>query len=94
MLDDAFNAWLIEVNACPSLAADSLLLDRRVKNAMLADAMHLVGVVPYDREVREQSQINAQNRDDPDPDPDPDPDSPTSLYSNMLSPSSMIQADM
>ena len=51
MLDDAFNAWLIEVNTCPSLAADSPL-DRRVKNAMLADAMQLVGVVPYDREVR------------------------------------------
>ena len=50
MLDDAFNAWLIEVNTCPSLAADSPL-DRRVKTAMLDDVMHLVGVVPYDQEV-------------------------------------------
>ena len=70
MLDDAFNAWLIEVNTCPSLAEDSPL-DRRVKNAMLADAMQLVGVVPYDREVREQPQIDARNRDDPDPDSPP-----------------------
>lgn len=50
MLDDMFHAWLIEVNTCPSLAADSPL-DRHVKNAMLSDVMNLVGVVPYDQEV-------------------------------------------
>lgn len=41
MLDDALRAWLIEVNTCPALAADSPL-DRRVKNNMIADVMNLV----------------------------------------------------
>ena len=31
MLDDQFRAWLIEVNTCPSLAADSPM-DKRVQN--------------------------------------------------------------
>ena len=55
MLDSSYRAWLIEVNTCPSLAADSPL-DRRVKNGMLADLMHLIGVVPYDIDMYEKSQ--------------------------------------
>ena len=51
MLDDDLRAWLIEVNTCPSLAADSPM-DVRVKGAMVAGLMHLVGPVPYDTEVR------------------------------------------
>jgi tubulin polyglutamylase TTLL4 len=43
MLDDNFRAWLIEANTCPSLASDSAL-DKRIKNAMLADVMNLVGL--------------------------------------------------
>ncbi len=50
MLDDSFRAWLIEVNTCPSLAADSDL-DRRIKTNMVADLMNLVGIIPYDRLV-------------------------------------------
>ncbi len=43
MLDEAGRCWLIEANTCPSLAADAPV-DKRVKNAMVADLMHMVGV--------------------------------------------------
>ncbi|KAG1655472.1 hypothetical protein FOA52_008666, partial [Chlamydomonas sp. UWO 241] len=55
MLDDSFKAWLIEVNTYPSLAADSKI-DRRVKNACVADLLHMLGVVPYDMEQYEAVQ--------------------------------------
>lgn len=50
MLDAELRAWLLEVNTCPALAADSPL-DRSVKHTMVADLMHLVGPVPYDSDV-------------------------------------------
>ncbi|KAJ9513170.1 hypothetical protein QJQ45_029340 [Haematococcus lacustris] len=50
MLDAELRAWLLEVNTCPALAADSPL-DRSVKHTMVADLMHLVGPVPYDPDV-------------------------------------------
>lgn len=40
----------MEVNTCPSLAADTSL-DKSIKTAMVSDAMHLLGPVPYDREL-------------------------------------------
>lgn len=52
LLDDMLRAWLIEVNTCPALAADSPM-DKRVKYGMVADVMNLVGPVPYDPEVYE-----------------------------------------
>jgi hypothetical protein len=52
MLDDDLRAWLLEANTCPSLAADSPL-DKQVKTRMVADALHLLGPVPYDADVYE-----------------------------------------
>ena len=48
LLDDAFRAWLIEVNTGPDLASSSPL-DKQLKHKMIAQMMHLVGVQPYDR---------------------------------------------
>lgn len=48
LLDDTFRAWLIEVNTGPDLSSTSPL-DKQLKHIMVAQMMHLVGVVPYDR---------------------------------------------
>lgn len=48
LLDDTFRAWLIEVNTGPDLSSTSPL-DKQLKHKMVAQMMHLVGVVPYDR---------------------------------------------
>lgn len=48
LLDDEFRAWLIEVNTGPDLSSSSPL-DKQLKHKMVAQMMHLVGVVPYDR---------------------------------------------
>jgi len=54
MLDAELRAWLIEVNTTPALNADTPL-DARVKTGMVADLLHLVGPVPYSREVYEEA---------------------------------------
>ena len=48
LLDDNFRAWLIEVNTGPDLSSSSPL-DKELKHKMVAQMLHLVGVVPYDR---------------------------------------------
>lgn len=48
LLDNTFRAWLIEVNTGPDLSSTSPL-DKQLKHKMVAQMMHLVGVVPYDR---------------------------------------------
>lgn len=48
LLDDSFRAWLIEVNTGPDLSSTSPL-DKQLKHKMVAQMMHLVGVIPYDR---------------------------------------------
>lgn len=48
LLDQKLNAWLIEVNTGPDLSSSSPL-DKQLKHKMVAQMMHLVGVVPYDR---------------------------------------------
>ena len=48
LLDDKFRAWLIEVNTGPDLSSSSPL-DKQLKHKMVAQMLHLVGVVPYDR---------------------------------------------
>ena len=48
LLDDTFRAWLIEVNTGPDLSSTSPL-DKQLKHKMVAQLMHLVGVIPYDR---------------------------------------------
>ncbi len=48
LLDDKFRAWLIEVNTGPDLSSRSPL-DKQLKHKMVAQMLHLVGVIPYDR---------------------------------------------
>lgn len=48
LLDITLKAWLIEVNTGPDLSSSSPL-DKQLKHKMVAQMMHLVGVVPYDR---------------------------------------------
>ena len=48
LLDQNLKAWLIEVNTGPDLSSSSPL-DKQLKHKMVAQMMHLVGVVPYDR---------------------------------------------
>ena len=69
MLDADYRAWLIEVNTCPSLAADSPL-DSRVKTSMISDLMNLVGVIPFDLneykaevEARKQARLTGLGRE-------------------------------
>ena len=50
LLDDNFRTWLIEVNTGPDLSSSSPL-DKQLKHNMVAQMLHLVGVVPYDRQV-------------------------------------------
>jgi len=54
MLDAELRAWLIEVNTTPALNADTPL-DARVKTGMVADLLHMVGPVPYNKDVYEEA---------------------------------------
>jgi len=47
MLDDKLKAWLIEVNASPSLSSSSPL-DKAIKVQLMADTFHLLGVPVVD----------------------------------------------
>ncbi|KAF4525871.1 hypothetical protein B566_EDAN015974 [Ephemera danica] len=51
LVDSAFKPWLLEVNLSPSLGCDSPL-DVRVKSAMLADLLTLVGIPAVDPMLR------------------------------------------
>lgn len=48
LLDGDMRAWLLEVNASPSMSRDNHL-DVRVKNAMIRDTILLVDPIAYDR---------------------------------------------
>jgi len=48
MIDDLYQAWLIEVNLSPSLGCDSPL-DQKIKGNLMADLMTLTGVVPIEQ---------------------------------------------
>ena len=48
LLDDDARPWLLEVNASPSMARDTLL-DKRVKEQLIRDTIRLVDPKPYDR---------------------------------------------
>ena len=54
LLDQNLKAWLIEVNTGPDLSSSSPL-DKQLKHRMVAEMLHLVGVVPYDRYAPKQS---------------------------------------
>ena len=58
LIDDDLRAWLIEINASPSLARGSPL-DATIKEAMIADTIKLVDPLPFDRQLLLEA---AQNR--------------------------------
>lgn len=51
LVDAALKPWLLEVNLSPSLGCDSPL-DVRIKSAMLADLLTLVGIPAVDPMLR------------------------------------------
>lgn len=54
LIDDNLKPWLLEVNLSPSLGCDSPL-DVRLKSAMLADLLTLVGLPAVDPVLRQTS---------------------------------------
>lgn len=50
LFDTDLRAWLLEVNASPSMSVDSVL-DARVKMAMIRDTVRLVDPAPFDHAV-------------------------------------------
>lgn len=54
LIDDRFKPWLLEVNLSPSLGCDSPL-DVRLKSAMVADLLTLVGIPAVDPLLRPNS---------------------------------------
>lgn len=50
MLDDHLKPWLLEVNIFPSLSSSSPF-DKRVKTMLVADALTLAGIVPFDHDL-------------------------------------------
>ncbi|XP_012345845.1 tubulin polyglutamylase TTLL5 isoform X2 [Apis florea] len=58
LIDDTLKPWLLEVNLTPSLGCDSPL-DVRLKSALIADLLTLVGIPAIDPMLRPQStQLN------------------------------------
>ena len=54
LIDDTLKPWLLEVNLTPSLGCDSPL-DVRVKSALIADLLTLVGIPAVDPILRPQA---------------------------------------
>ncbi|XP_037876384.1 tubulin polyglutamylase TTLL5 isoform X1 [Bombyx mori] len=65
LIDDVLKPWLLEINLSPSLACESPL-DARVKSALLADTLTLVGLpavpAPADRSTSLKMRIGACRR--------------------------------
>ncbi|XP_030763477.1 tubulin polyglutamylase TTLL5-like [Sitophilus oryzae] len=57
LIDSNLKPWLLEVNLSPSLNCDSPL-DVRLKSAMLADLLTLVGIPAVDPILRPSSTVN------------------------------------
>ncbi|GBG90679.1 hypothetical protein CBR_g51027 [Chara braunii] len=55
VLDSSFKAWLLEVNTGPALQCPTAL-DRHIKYRMVADMLHLIGFVPFNREKFKQQE--------------------------------------
>lgn len=53
LLDKHLKAWLLEVNVLPSLSSSSPM-DKKIKNTLLTDILHLVGLVPYNSKKLEK----------------------------------------
>jgi len=54
LIDDTLKPWLLEVNLTPSLGCDSPL-DVRLKSALIADLLTLVGIAAVDPILRSQN---------------------------------------
>lgn len=54
LIDDTLKPWLLEVNLSPSLGCDSPL-DIRLKSALIADLLTLVGIPAVDPILRPQN---------------------------------------
>lgn len=54
LIDDTLKPWLLEVNLTPSLGCDSPL-DVRLKSALIADLLTLVGLAAVDPILRSQN---------------------------------------
>lgn len=54
MLDENLKPWLLEVNVFPSFASSSPL-DKRIKTQLAADALTLVGFIPFDPDLVQRS---------------------------------------
>jgi hypothetical protein len=50
LLDKALKPWLIEVNVACSLASSSPL-DKWIKNMLMTDLFHLIGLVPFHKKA-------------------------------------------
>jgi len=55
MVDDKLKPWLLEVNVFPSLSSSSPF-DKRVKTMLIADALTLVGFMPFDPDLVDKAQ--------------------------------------
>lgn len=62
LIDHALKPWLLEVNTSPSLSSSSPL-DKRIKTKLVADALTLVGVYPFDHSlVSQTAQLERENQ--------------------------------
>lgn len=61
LVDDNFKPWLLEVNLSPSLGCDSPL-DVRLKSAMMADLLTLVGIPAVDPILRPTNSGGSSSR--------------------------------
>lgn len=50
LLDQQLRPWILEVNVLPSLSSSSNF-DKRVKTMLVCDALTLVGIRPYDKQL-------------------------------------------
>jgi len=53
LLDKDLKPWLIEVNVACSLSSSSPL-DKHIKNMLMTDLFHMVGIVPFDRKRQQE----------------------------------------
>merc|ERR1712039_748156 len=50
MMDEQLKPWLLEVNTFPSFASSSPY-DKRIKTQLIADALTLAGLTPFDHDL-------------------------------------------
>ena len=48
LVDNNLKAWLLEINASPSLGTKALI-DKRIKTSLITDVFNLIGVVPFNK---------------------------------------------